>query len=311
MPARTVSIRSMRVEALNRFALVTLLALGGCKSMEHAAANRLGDALSDGGTAFTGDPDPDLVLDALPFGLKTYESFLAVSPKHRGLLLASARGFTAYAFLLQQRADLDQRFDYADRRALDKRICALFIRGRDYALRGLALDDPEVDAELAAHRPLVRVRRNDVAFAYWAAAAWAGAVASAKDDPGLLVQLPLAVALMQRALELDETFDAGAIHEFFVTYEGSRPGGDIDAARRHYARAIELSHGARASVYLALAEGATVQAQDAAEFKTLLQRALAVDPNAVAEWRLVNTVAQRRASWLQNRIPILFIDEEK
>jgi len=212
---------------------------------------------------------------------------------------------------LQQNADLDPNLAYADRRALDKRIAALFLRSRDYAIRGLALDDPDVDVELGANRPLARVRTKDVAFLYWAGAAWAGAIASAKDDPDLLVQLPLAVALMQRALELDESYDSGAVHEFFVTYEGNRLGGDFAAAQRHYERALELSHGERASVYLALAEGVCTQRQDAAEFRTLIERALAIDANRVAEWRLVNTVAQRRAVWLLSRIPDSFIDEEK
>ena len=318
MPTRTVSNRPSPVTtgisdraSFRVLAIGLLLALGGCHTFGHIVVDRIGDTVSDGGTVFTGDPDPQLVLDALPLGLKTYESLLAATPKHRGLLLASARGFTAYAYLLEQTADLDAKLDDADRRALDKRIRALFLRGRDYALRGLALDDPDVDAELAANLPLARVRRNDVAFLYWAGAAWAGAIDASKDDPGLLVQLPFAAALMQRALELDDAYDAGAIHEFFVTYEGDRPGGDVDAARRHYERALELSRGARASLYLALAESVSVRDQDADEFRSLLQRALAVDPNGVAEWRLANTVTQRRAVWLQTRIPILFIDEER
>ena len=311
MRQRTVPLRSARERLVSLATAAFLVALGGCQSVQRLAVDRVGDSLAAGGTVFTGDPDPQLVLDALPFGLKTYESLLAASPKHRGLLLASARGFAAYAFLLQQNADLDSALDYADRRALDKRVSALFLRARDYALRGLALDDDDVEAELASNRPLARVRRNDVALLYWAGAAWAGAIASAKDDPGLLVQLPLAAALMQRALELDEAYEAGAIHEFFVTYEGSRPGGDYAAARRHYERALALSRGARASVYLALAEGVCVRQQDAAQFRTLTERALAVDPNGAAEWRLVNHVAQRRAVWLQTRIPDWFIDEEK
>jgi predicted anti-sigma-YlaC factor YlaD len=310
MRERTVSLRSPR-ERLLPLAAAILVVLGGCQTVRHFAVDRVADSLADGGAVFTGDADPQLVLDALPFGLKTYESLLADAPKHRGLLLASARGFTAYAFLLQRNADLDATLTYADRRALDKRIAALFVRGRDYALRGLALDDPDVAAELASNRPLTRTPRTDVAFLYWAGTAWAAAIASAKDDPGLLVELPSATTLMRRALELDEAYDAGAIHEFFVTYEGSRPGGDLDAAQRHYERALELSRGARASLYLALAEGVCVQRQNVAEFRTLIQRALAVDPNGVADWRLVNTVAQRRAVWLQSRIPDWFIDEEK
>jgi len=46
------------------------------------------------------------VAQALPFGLKMYESLLAESPRHRGLLLAASKGFTSYAYaFVQQDAD--------------------------------------------------------------------------------------------------------------------------------------------------------------------------------------------------------------
>ena len=113
---------------------------------------------------------------------------------------------------------------------------------------------------------------------------------------------------MTRALTLDESFDAGAIHEFFVTYEGSRPGGDFDAARAHYQRACELSAGNRASVHLALAESVSVQQQDEEEFRALVQRALAVNPNSVSEWRVANTLARRRAIWLDANVSDRFLN---
>jgi hypothetical protein len=283
--------------------------ISGCAAFGRMAVNRVGDGLSGGGSAFTSDEDPDLVLEAIPFGLKTYESLLAVSPKHRGLLLASASGFAAYGFLLQQQGQLDARQDYASRRRLDERVSRLYLRARDYALRGLALEHPGLPIELPIDPTLVLtgVRKNDVPFLYWAGVAWAGAISSVKGDPLLIAELPIAAALMNRALTLDEGFDAGAIHEFFVTYEGSRPGGDLDAARAHYQRASELSAGNRASVHLALAESVSVQQQNDLEFRALVQRALAVDPNSVATWRVANTLARRRAVWLDAHMSDLFI----
>ena len=47
--------------------------------------------------------------------------------------------------------------------------------------------------------------------------------------------------------------------------------------------------------------------QDAKEFKSLLERALAIDVNARPEWRLVNTVMQHRARWLLSRMEDLFL----
>ena len=71
-------------------ALVFCLLATGC-SIKRIAVNKLGDALAGGGTTFASDDDPDLVKAAVPFSLKLMESLLAESPRHKGLLFATAR----------------------------------------------------------------------------------------------------------------------------------------------------------------------------------------------------------------------------
>ncbi|MGH7186178.1 MAG: TRAP transporter TatT component family protein, partial [Pseudomonadota bacterium] len=93
-------------------------------------------------------------------------------------------------------------------------------------------------------------------------------------------------------------------------YEGGRPGGSAELARQHYERALALSNGRRASTYLALAETVVVREQDLEEFNSLLQAAMAVDPEAEPKLRLVNTIAQRRARWLETRLSDLFLGVE-
>ncbi|MFQ5959058.1 MAG: TRAP transporter TatT component family protein, partial [Alphaproteobacteria bacterium] len=97
---------------MKKLLIVTLLsvALAAC-SVKRTAVNMLGNALADGGGVYASDDDPDLVREAIPFGLKTYESLLEVSPEHRGLLLAAANGFVAYAYLVKDEAD---RLDATD-----------------------------------------------------------------------------------------------------------------------------------------------------------------------------------------------------
>ena len=82
----------------------------------------------------------------------------------------------------------------------------------------------------------------------------------------------------------------------------------MERARRHLERAVTLSGGKRAAPYVSFAETVSVGAQDRAEFGELLKKALAVDPDAVPELRLANTVAQRRAAWLLARADELFLE---
>ena len=287
------------------------MALAAC-SFKRTAVNMMGNALAGGGGVYASDDDPELVREAIPFGLKTYESLLEVSPEHRGLLLAAANGFTGYAYLLQNEADELDATNLARARELRARASKLYLRGRDHALRGLEAEHRgfTVTLQRDSAGALAMTREKDVPFLYWAGASWAGALSAAKDDLDLIAELPTAGALMGRVLELDETYELGAAHEFFVSYEGGRPGGSVSEARKHYRRAFELSDGKRGSVHLALAEAVAVPEQNLAEFRNLIAAALAVDPERAPEIRLINTIARRRANWLQSRIPDLFVEAE-
>ena len=293
-------------------ALGVLLPLLTSCSIRQSAVNIIGDALSGGGGVYMTDDDPDLIRAALPFGLKLFESLLEVSPAHRGLLLAAAKGFTGYAYLIQDQADRQDEHDMRAAERLRQRSRGFYLRGRDYALRGLETHRPGFHAALKSDRnmALSAAKLDDVPFLYWAGAAWAGAVAVAKNDPDLLINLPTAGALVARVLALDEGYDEGAAHEFFISFEASRPGGSADKAGSHYRRALELSRGERASVHIALAEGVALREQNLAEFKKLTQAALAVEVEKFPQARLTNILAQQRARWLLSRLDELFLDAE-
>jgi predicted anti-sigma-YlaC factor YlaD len=294
-------------------ALVLAVVLGGC-SIKGMAVNAVADALSGSGGVFATDEDPDLVRDAIPFGLKTYESILQEVPVHKGLLLATGSGFIQYAYaFVQQEADFIDETDLPRARELRSRAKKLFLRGRDYAMRGIEVDHPGFAQALrkGPEAALASATKEDVPFLYWTGVGWAAALMSSKEDLGLVADLPLAGALIQRSLALDETFNGGAAHEFLISYEGSRPpamGGSPARAREHYEKALKISAGKRASVYLALAEAVSVRAQDIGEFRKLVDRALAVDPECDRDQRLVNVLAQRRARWLKTRVEDLFLD---
>lgn len=295
-----------------RFSFAVLLlgmALAGC-SFQRLAVDIVGDAITGDGTTFAGDDDPELIREALPFGLKTYESMLEVSPEHRGLLRASAKGFTVYAYLIQTRADILPQTRLAEARKMYARASKLYVRGRDYALRGLEAEHPGFKALFATDRAkaLAQTTREDVPFLYWAGAAWGGALSASKDDLNLVAELPAAGALVGRVLTLDEGYELGAAHEFFISYEAGRPGGSIKKAREHYRKALELSHGRRASIHVSLAEAVSAPEQNLKEFKSLLAKAEAHDVNAYLPLRLSNVLARDRARWLESRIPDLFVD---
>jgi predicted anti-sigma-YlaC factor YlaD len=245
------------------------------------------------------------------------ESLLAENPEHQGLLSAAASGFTQYAFaFVQQEADELEARDLAAAEALRTRARRLYVRAHTYGLRGLEVNHPGFpDALLANPRAAVHVATMaDVPLLYWTAIAWAAAISLSKDNPDLIAQIPAMEALMDRALELDESYGRGAIHTFLVTYEMSRqgaPGEPAVRAREHFDRAMALSEGKDAAPLVALAEAVTVKQQDVREFESLLNRALAINPDANPDSRLRNVIMQRRARWLLSRKADLFLIEDE
>lgn len=289
------------------------LAVPRC-SVRKLAIDRIGDALANSGSAYARDDDPELVREAVPFALKTIESLLDESPRHRGLLLAAARGFTQYAFaFVQQDADLAEAVELQRAQELRTRAKKLYLRARGHGFRGLELSAPGF-ADSVRSNPgvvLARLGRRDVPLLYWTAMAWGGAISLAKDDTELTADLEVVERLMHRALDLDEAYDGGAIHDFYIAWEGGRPaaaGGSVEKAKRHFDRALELAQGTRAAPFVIYAESVSVATQKREEFRQLLEKALEVDADRVPERRLENLVMQKRARWLLARTDELFLE---
>jgi predicted anti-sigma-YlaC factor YlaD len=289
----------------------------GCSLVCRYAVNQLANAVAQSDTTFASEEDPDLVRAAAPFSLKLLESLLAENPQHQGLLSAAASGFTQYAFaFVQQDADELEARDLAAAEALRARARRLYLRARNYGLRGLAVNHPGLTSALLVNpRAAVRVTTTaDVPLLYWTAAGWAAAISLSKDTPELVAQIPAMEALMDRALELDDGYGRGAIHTFLVTYEMSRqgvPGDPAARARAHFERAMALAGGTSAAPLVALAEAVAVRQQDVKEFESLLKRALAMNPDATPDTRLLNLIMQRRARWLLSRKAELFLIEDE
>ena len=158
------------------------------------------------------------------------------------------------------------------------------------------------------------MKKSDVPQLYWTAAAWGAAVSLGKDDPAMIGTIPQMEAIIDRAAELDESWGDGAIHGFLINYEMSRQGvtGDpTERARKHFERALELTHGQQAGPFVTYAEAVCIEKQDLNQFEELLNRALAIDPDAHPESRLVNLVMQRRARWLLSKKEDLFLTSTK
>jgi predicted anti-sigma-YlaC factor YlaD len=294
--------------------LAALAPLAGCRSV---ALKFTADAIAGSGDTYQSDDDPELVRDAVPFGLKTMEGVLNEKPEHLGLLTALVSGFTSYGYAFIQQdadlADMEGKLDVA--RAGRERARRLYLRARAYGLRGLDVRRERLGKRLLAggddaRRALAQATKEDVPLLYWTASAWTLAIASDKGNMAGIAELPIPIAMMERALALDEAWNDGAIHEFFVVFDATRSaaeGGGPERARRHLDRALALSMNKKLGPRVSFAEGVLVQRQDRDAFVRTLEEVVRADPGQVPRFRLVNIVAQRRAKALLAHADDLFL----
>jgi len=289
-----------------------IVPLTGCGLLQRRAVGMVASTLASSGDVFTRDDDLELVGDAIPFGLKLYESLLDSAPKNKDLLIATCSNFTQYgvAYVETEAMVLGEAQHHDEVAHLNQRALKLYLRAKGYCMRAMEVRFPGIGQKLLTDPvpALAKAEKKDVPLLYWMAASWGSAIGLGVDKPEIVIDMPVVRALAERALALDESWSKGAIHEMFISLD-SLPealGGLPAKAREHFARAVELQKGQSPGPYVALAVGVALPAQDRAEFEKLLQAALAIDPEKDPSVRLVTLVQQRRARALLDHIDTMF-----
>jgi hypothetical protein len=276
--------------------------------VKRKAVGMVAETLASSGDVFTRDDDLELVGDAIPFGLKLYESLLDSAPTNKDLLIATCSNFTQYgvAYIETEALVLGEAQHHDEVAHLNERALKLYLRAKGYCERAMEVRFPGIMQKLPADPvgALAKAEKKDVSLLYWMAASWGSAIALGVDRPDLVIDMPTVRACAERAIALDETWSRGTLHEMFVSLDSLPPalGGNPERARMHFTKAVELQKGLSPGPYVALALGVAVPAQDRAEYEKLLKEALAIDPAKDPSNQLVTLVQQRRARALLDQI---------
>ena len=233
-----------------------------------------------------------------PFVLQTGPNVFAVCCLVTARL--AAEGFGGYAFLFVEDED-------------PQRAKGLYIRGRDHALAGLAvqsvfqgLKDQPIDLFEARLKKAVK---TDVPDIFWAAFNWGGMINLSKDDAAALSELPKVVLMMKRVYELDPSFNFGGADLFFGVYYASRPpmlGGDPAKAKTHFEWATKISHGKYLMTHVLKARWYAVAVQDRELFVQLLKKVASSPSGTLPEARLTDEAAKRKGAALMEKIDDYF-----
>jgi len=290
---------------------IALTTSGGC--IKKMATNGLANMLSgEGAGAFTRDDDIQFVGDAIPFAIKLMESIRDAAPHHAGIHETVCSSTTQYAMVYVAWPSEQVRYDdYDAYEAGQARTRRFLDRALTDCKKALEITYPGITEGLYQDPvgQLAQVEEEDVSLLYWTGATWLARISKSKEDMESIGALPIAAAFIKRALELDEDWSDGSLHDLAILLEPSLPmPGGLDRARTHYERAIELADGRLASPYVSLGTSVSVVEQKKEEFVQLMELAIAVDIAANPDAQLANLYAQEQARYYLNHLDYLFVE---
>ena len=277
--------------------------LGGCAStIAKISVDGMRPILEDMHEATNRNSDIDMVRAAMPAMLIQMDGFIRVSPENRYLLTSAAEANLGYAFLFVEDTD-------------KPRAMQLYIKARDYAFRNLsmnktfkqALEQDDIQVFTVA---LKTIHKRDIAPLYFATNAWLSWINLAhSDNSAALNDLPKVEAMMDRVLELDDTFYHGGIHALMAANFVSRPemfGGQPEQAKDHFNEAFEISESKYLLWYFLYAKYYAVQINDKELFETTLNKILSAPDDILPEEAFVNGAVKLKAKELLGHVDDYF-----
>jgi tetratricopeptide (TPR) repeat protein len=255
--------------------------------------------MDDMRTAVNRSTDVDLVKDAIPASLVQLDGFIVAAPSDR-LLLRGAEAYFGYANAFVE--DVDK-----------KRAGLLYLKARNYALEVLRANDSfaaSLDGPEAEFREMLKgMGKSDVPALFWAANSWLGWIAVTPDDPQALMDIPKVVGMLDRVIELDETFYYGSAHAALGAYYASLPkvmGDNTARAKQHFDRAFEISGGRFLFMEYLYAKFYAYQIQDQELFVRTLEKILSTPAEKYPDSAFANEVCKRKARVLLDQIDDYF-----
>jgi len=307
--------RSPRRYAAVACLLAVAACAAGCQTARRVGVGETSPVLQQAMRAYESETDLAVARAASPALLKLIEGLLETAPADRELLEIVARGWAewAFAFLEDDYESLPNDAAHADeRQRLVLRATALYDRAFGFALRRLADDDRDIPSALAADAGTLRRRLDTLGKRSVAGLTFAGlALASAANvnptDPSRAVDLPKAIALLERARALDPTYYYGGAAMVLGLIYCAAPaaaGGDPSRGQRYFDEAIAETGGRYLLPRVMSARQCAVRRGDRAAFERTMRQVLATSPAPPTDparqndrrYNLANEVAKRRAA---------------
>ncbi len=256
-------------------------------SIQKIAVNATSSIIDNTLTAIYEESDRKLAQDSIAGFLKMLEGLLKSDPDNRKLLRRAVEGYTGYTLGFVE--------DYDEERAI-----VFYRRARDFGRRLLSRDSSiksALKSNLDEFELALQTRsRSDIPDLFWAANAWGSYIKTNPSDLSALADMGKVKVLMERILELDESYYFGGAHLFLGIVEVEKGiAGNQQFAKEHFDRALKFSDGKFLLTKVLYARHYTVRTFDEKSFVTVLNEVLQTPGDVLPEYRLINEIAKEKA----------------
>jgi len=261
--------------------------LTACSSVMQSATNGMAANLS---AAILNQDDPETVRDGAPAYLLMLDSFVQGSPNDTAMLSAASELYAAYGVIF---VEDKQRADRLTSRALS------------YAQQSLCASNKSVcgigkTTFKEFESVLEKLDKKDSPSLYTFGLASIAFIKVHSDDWGAMAKLPRVELALKKVQELDPQYNAVQVEHFLAVLNTIRPpalGGNFEAGKDHFERALALSDGKDLSVSVDYARYYARTLYDRELHDRLLNNVMSAEPNEDG-YTLFNTLAQREAQVL-------------
>ncbi len=267
--------------------ILCVLFLSACSSLMQSATSGMASSLS---AAILNQDDPEIVRDGAPSFLLMMDSFIADSPDDASMLSAGAELYAAYGVVF---VEDDQRADRLTSRALDygqRSLCAS--NKSACGIEDLSFKEFEL--------VLTRLSKKDAPSLYTFGLTSIAFIKVHSSDWSAMTQLPRVESALNRVQELDPQYNAVQVEHFLAVLNTIRPpalGGNFDAGKAHYEKALALSGGKDLSINVDYARYYAKTLYDRELHDSLLNQVMSAQPIQDG-YTLFNILAQREAQEL-------------
>ena len=269
--------------------IITSQLLSGCSFAKLTV--RASMPMIEGGiTAINQETDLLLAESAMPANIELMEGMLINDPHNIPLRLYASQAYYGYVYGFIEDTD-------------KQRASNLYFRGFKHGARALSefgINTQHLNGTLESLQQSINHLDDDaVAALFWTASCWAKWIDMNRDKAESLAQMPKAVMLMQRVMELDETYFMGSANIFFAVYYGSKPpmlGGDYEKSSHYFSKARNINKGKLLLVDLLQAQYLDRQKFDARSFRLRLNKIINAPDNIYPEQSLITMIAKQKAA---------------